>query len=177
MMGLGPIFCLWTGPTMTTPLRERLIALIEPLLDQLGYELVDLEYAAGRAHALVRVFIDRAAGVGLEDCEHVSHEVSALLDVEDPVPTAYSLEVSSPGLDRVLRTPAHFARFAGKRLKIELLGSREGRRHYTGMLVATDDTGVQLEVDGQVVRFAYAEIGRARLVPEWPQVAGRKVRR
>jgi ribosome maturation factor RimP len=177
MMGLGPIFCLWAGPTMTTPLRERLIALIEPLVDQLGYELVDLEYAAGRAHALVRVFIDRAEGVGLEDCEHVSHEVSALLDVEDPVPTAYSLEVSSPGLDRVLRTPAHFARFVGKRLKIELLGPHEGRRRYTGMLVATDDTGVQLEVDGQVVRLAYAEIGRARLVPEWPQVAGRKVRR
>lgn len=176
-MGLGPIFYLWAGPMMTTPLRERLIALIEPLLGQLGCELVDLEYAPGRTHALVRVFIDRPEGVGLEDCEQVSQEVSALLDVEDPVPTAYSLEVSSPGLDRVLRTPAHFARFIGQRVKIELLEPREGRRRYTGTLVTTDDAGVQLEVDGKVVRLAYVEIGRARLVPEWPQVAGRKVRR
>ncbi|HTL91057.1 MAG TPA: ribosome maturation factor RimP, partial [Steroidobacteraceae bacterium] len=95
-------------------LRERLIALIEPLLARLGYELVELEYSAGRAHALLRVVIDRLdreAGVTLDDCAQVSREISALLDVEDPIPSAYTLEVSSPGFDRVLRTQAHFGRF------------------------------------------------------------------
>ena len=107
---------------MAALLREKLIALIEPLLGQLGYELVDLEYAPGRAHAVLRIFIDRprGVGVGLDDCERVSHELSALLDVEDPVPSAYTLEVSSPGLDRVLRTPAHFQRFVGERVWVEL---------------------------------------------------------
>ena len=113
---------------MLAPLREKLIALTEPLLAQLGYELVDLEYVPGRAHAVLRIFIDRAGGVGLDDCERVSGEVSALLDVEDPVPTGYTLEVSSPGLDRVLRTPAHFQRFVGERVRVELLQSRDGRR-------------------------------------------------
>ena len=94
-------------------LRERLIVLLEPLLGRLGYELVELEYSAGHAHAVVRLFIDAPGGVGLEDCERVSREVSALMDVEDPVPMAYTLEVSSPGFDRVLRTQAHFGRFVG----------------------------------------------------------------
>src|ERR1700757_2492125 len=93
---------------VTGTLRERLIALIEPLLAPLGYELVELEYSAGRAHALLRVFIDRESGVTLDDCAQVSREISTLLDVEDPIPSAYTLEVSSPGFDRVLRTQAHF---------------------------------------------------------------------
>ncbi len=90
---------------------------------------------------MVRVFIDRPQGVGLEDCERVSHELSALLDVEDPVPTAYTLEVSSPGLDRVLRTPAHFQRFVGERIWLELKVARDGRRRYTGRLEALDAAG------------------------------------
>jgi len=161
---------------MTTPLRERLIALTEPLLTQLGYELVDLEHVPGRTHAQVRLFIDRPAGVGLEDCEHVSREVSALYDVADPVPTSYTFEVSSPGLDRVLRTPAHFARFVGSRVKVELVAPRDGRRRFTGVLVAADAAGVQLNVDGQAVALPHADIGRARLVPEWPEAARRKVK-
>ena len=108
---------------MAALVREKLMALSEPLLAQLGYELVDLDYAAGRRHALVRVFIDRPQGVGVDDCERVSHELAALLDVEDPVPIAYTLEVSSPGLDRVLRTPAHFQRFVGERIWLELIGA------------------------------------------------------
>jgi len=162
---------------MTTPLRERLIALTEPLLGQLGYELVELEFVPGRTHAQVRLFIDRPEGVGLEDCERVSQEVSAAFDVADPVPTAYTLEVSSPGLDRVLRKPAHFERFVGQRVWVELVAPRDGRRRYTGTLRAADAVGVQLEVDGQAVALPYGDIGRARLVPEWPEAARRKVKR
>ena len=161
---------------MSATLRERLIALIEPLVGRLGYELVDLEQTSGRGSAVVRLFIDRPfpsapsgspadlrGGVGLTDCERVSREVSALLDVEDPIPTAYTLEVSSPGFDRVLRTPAHFARFLGARVAVELAAPREGRRRYTGTLLAADEAGIALEVDGQRVPVSFAEIGKARL--------------
>jgi ribosome maturation factor RimP len=148
---------------MPATLRERLIALIEPLIGRLGYELVELEQTSGRGSAVVRLFIDSPEGVGLTDCERVSREVSALLDVEDPIPSAYSLEVSSPGFDRVLRTPAHFARFVGSRVAVELAAPRDGRRRYTGMLLAVEDCGIALEVDGQRVAVAFAEIGKARL--------------
>ena len=162
---------------MGTPVRDRLIDLMEPLLAQLGYELVDLEYASGRTQALVRLYIDRPEGVGIEDCERVSHEVSALLDVNDPVPTAYTLEVSSPGLDRVLRRPEHFERFVGQRVWVELVAPRDGRRRYTGTLVAANAAGVELNVGGVAVALPHVEIGRARLAPEWPEAAGRKVKR
>ncbi len=151
---------------MAMSLREQLIALIEPLLGQLGYELVDLEYAPGRSRSLLRVFIDQPQGVGLEDCERVSHELSALLDVEDPVPTAYTLEVSSPGLDRVLRTRAHFERFVGERVWVELKVARAGRRRYTGVLQALGPEDIELIVDGAIVKVPFAEISRARLAPQ-----------
>ena len=121
---------------MAAGLREKLVGLVEPLLSGLGYELVDLECSGSRGSSLVRIFIDRAAGVGIEDCELISREVSALLDVHDPVPTAYRLEVSTPGFDRVLRTPAHFARFQGAQLEVELVVPRDGRRRYTGRLLS-----------------------------------------
>jgi ribosome maturation factor RimP len=148
---------------MTVTLRERLIALIEPVLVRLGYELVELEYAAGRSQAVVRIFIDKPEGITVEDCERVSRDVAALLDVDDPVPTAYTLEVSSPGFDRVLRTAAHFERFVGSRVFIELKAPRAGRRRYTGMLQAVNATGIELEVDKQKVEIPFDEIGKARL--------------
>ena len=177
---------------MAAGVREKLIALIEPLLGTLGFELVDLEFAAGRGHSQLRVFIDRSAGVGLDDCEQCSREIAALLDVHDPIPSAYTLEVSSPGLDRVLRTAGHFERFIGARVALELLVPREGRRRYSGVLralarggLAGADAGagpgatvasVDIDVDGVVVTVRGAEIARARLVPEWPDhtIKGRK---
>ncbi len=146
-------------------LRERLISLIEPLLIQLGYELVELEFAPGRGGGSLRIFIDRPEGVGIGDCERVSREVSALMDVEDPIPTAYSLEVSSPGDDRVLRIPAHFERFKGSRVLVELVAPRDGRRRYTGELQEVSATGVALEVDRQRVDVPFGEIAKARLAP------------
>jgi ribosome maturation factor RimP len=148
---------------MTATLRERLIVLIEPLVERLGYELVELEYSAGRTSAVVRLFIDRPEGIRVEDCESASREAAALLDVEDPIPTAYTLEVSSPGFDRVLRKPAHFVRFAGERVFVELKVPRAGRRRYTGTLLAVDDVGITLEVDKEKVEVPFAEIGKARL--------------
>jgi ribosome maturation factor RimP len=146
-------------------LRERLISLLEPLLIQLGYELVELEFAPGHRGATLRIFIDRAEGIGISDCERVSREVSALMDVEDPISTAYSLEVSSPGDDRVLRTHAHYERFKGSRVLVELVAPRAGRRRYTGMLQEVSATGVALEVDRQRVEVPFGEIAKTRLAP------------
>jgi ribosome maturation factor RimP len=162
---------------MAGVLREKLIALIEPLLTGLGFELADLEFAAGRGHSQLRVFIDRPAGVTLEDCEQCSREIAALLDVHDPIPSAYALEVSSPGLDRVLRTPAQFARFLGSKVTLELVAPRDGRRRYTGRLHAAGAERVEVDVDGELVSASYAELMRARVVPEWPDNSSKGRRR
>ena len=172
--------------------RERLIGLVEPLLAQLGYELVDVEYVVGGAEATLRVYIDWPGGVapavlapgdeenrsyegiGVEDCEKVSRELSALLDVEDPIPQAYSLEVSSPGVDRILRTAAHFQRFVGERVHVELQLARAGRRRYTGHMTRADEAGIELNVDGEPVAIGLAEIGKARLAPDWSKQSARK---
>jgi ribosome maturation factor RimP len=167
-------------------LRERLLALAEPLVQRLGYELVDVEYAATRSEATLRVYIDwpegkmseaaEAAGddgtrafdgIGVEDCERVSRELSALLDVEDPIAVPYQLEVSSPGMDRILRTPAHYQRFAGERVHVELVAPRDGRRRYTGVLLRAGDDEFDVNVDGAAVTVRYAEVGKTRLAPDW----------
>jgi len=146
-------------------LRERLSALIEPLLARLGYELVELEYASGRSHGIVRIFMDKPEGIGVADCERVSREISALFDVEDPIPSAYTLEVSSPGFDRLLRTKPHFERFMGERVFVELKVPRDGRKRYTGVLRSVQEDGVEIEVDQQMVNVPFAEISKARLAP------------
>jgi ribosome maturation factor RimP len=155
------------GAVDPLPLRERLIALLEPLITALGFELVDVEWAGGPRDGTVRVFIDLPESaqrhVGVEDCEQVSREVSALFDADDPIPGRYALEVSSPGFDRLLRKPAHFARFVGQRIKLELAVARDGRRRYTGDLLAARADGIELMVDGQKVEVPFAEIGKARL--------------
>ena len=177
---------------MAADLRQRLIALAEPLLADLGYELVDIEYVPGRGMSLVRVYIDWPGGVaptgvgdeadenrsfegiGVDDCEKVSREFSALLDVEDPIPNAYNLEVSSPGLDRILRTPAHYQRFVGERVHVELLVPRNGRRRYTGLLVQASEESIELNVDGAPVAMSIAEIGKSRLAPDWQAQSPRR---
>ena len=148
-------------------IRDKLLGLLEPLVEQLGYELVDIEWASAPRSGVLRVYLDLPEGreghIGIEDCEKVSREVSALLDVEDPLPGAYTLEVSSPGFDRLLRKPAHFRRFVGERVWVELQLPRDGRRRFTGTLVRATDTGVELEVDGQPVLVTFTDIGKARL--------------
>lgn len=151
----------------TTALRERLIVLLEPLVERLDYELVDVEWVPGGGGGVLRVYIDQPESVGghigIEDCERASRQISVLLDVEDPVPGAYSLEVSSPGFDRVLRLPRHFGRFVGQRVRVELRIARDGRRRYTGTLKGVDDEGIELEVDLRPVRLRFDEMAKARL--------------
>ncbi len=145
---------------------ERLQRLLEPVVKMLGYELVGIEYFPTGHHYILRVYIDKEAGVTLDDCEIVSHQVSALLDVEDPIRGQYTLEVSSPGLDRPLFTAEHFRRFSGKQVKLRLSTPLNGRRNYKGRLQGLDDGKVMLEVDGARVDLPLEDIEKARLVPE-----------
>jgi len=148
-------------------MREALLRLLEPEVAALGCELVELEFHPHRGGGLLRLYIDRADGVSVEDCEAVSRRVSATLDVADPIAGEYTLEVSSPGFDRPLRTRAHFVRFTGGRVKVESHLPRAGRRRWTGRLVAVGEAGVTLEVDGEPVELGLNEIKTARLVPEF----------
>ncbi len=144
---------------------RELAKLLEPTVESLGYELADLEVRLGGKGGLVRVFIDKPDGIGLDDCEKVSLAVSALLDVEDPVPGHYDLEVSSPGLDRKLTKPAHFQRFAGETVKVQTRFPIEGRRRFRGTLLSSDDENIVVEVDGESHSLPLKTIDTARLVP------------
>jgi ribosome maturation factor RimP len=154
-----------------TALHDRLIAQFEPVLQGLGYELIEVEFAPGPGGGTLRIYIDQPPetdqGIDVDDCANASHAISELLDADDPFPGRYSLEVSSPGSDRVLRTPAHFARFVDNRVKVELLVPRDGRKRYTytGVLRKADGESIELEVDNFSVSIRLAEINRARLAP------------
>lgn len=145
---------------------ENIYALITPVVEALGYELVGIEYLPQGRNSLLRIFIDSAEGIRIDDCERVSHQVSGVLDVEDPIKAAYSLEVSSPGLDRPLFRAEHFARFAGQQVKLLLQAPMDGRRKFTGELCGMEGGDVILTVDGQRVAVAFAAIEKANLVPE-----------
>jgi ribosome maturation factor RimP len=151
-------------------LHDRLVGLLEPLVEALGYELVLLEFNAHRGSALVRLFIDAPGGITLGDCEKVSREVEGRLDVDDPIPQNYRLEVSSPGLDRPLVKPGHFERFAGSVARVQLNMPRDGRRKFEGVLRGLRSENVVLETaDAGTVELALGNIERARLVPDYEQ--------
>lgn len=147
-------------------LRDSLIGLLEPELQAIGYELVELEYKGRGKAGLVRLYIDKPDGVGLDDCERVSRRVSALLDVEDPVPGQYDLEVSSPGLDRPLRTPEHYRRYVGEKVKVQTVRPLDGRRRFKGPLVAFDGARLTVEVDGEERVIPLEAVERASLAPD-----------
>ena len=144
--------------------KERLLGILEPAVEAMGFELADVDVHLGR-RGVLRLYIDREGGVTLDDCQRVSEQVGALLDVEDPLPGSYNLEVSSPGFDRRLRTRAHFERFVGERVRIELREALQGRRNFTGQLTGVEGGDALLEVDGEVWRLPLNDVAVARLVP------------
>jgi ribosome maturation factor RimP len=147
-------------------LRDKLNQLLEPVVSSLGYELWELEYGARPGGGLLRVYIDSPNGISVDDCERVSRAVSEQLDAADPISGEYTLEVSSPGLDRVLRTQQHFERFAGERVKLEMSLPISGRKRFAGRLTAVGRGEITVEVDGAAVQLPIAGIHKARIAPD-----------
>ncbi len=144
-----------------------LTELFEPVIESMGYELVGVEFNAAGNHGTLRVYIDREAGVNIDDCAAISHQISGILDVEEPIKQAYDLEISSPGIDRPLFKLADFERFSGSTAKIKLAVALEGRKNFKGQLQGVVDSRlVAIEVDGEHYDLPYADIARANLVGE-----------
>lgn len=144
-------------------MREQLIELLGPVVADLGYELWELEYAGQRGGGLLRLYIDSAEGISVDDCERVSRAVSAAMDEADPIASEYTLEVSSPGLDRVLRTRQHFERFAGEQVRVEVKRPVSGRKRFAGRLVKVSEDEITIEVDGSALSVPLDDIHKARL--------------
>ncbi len=155
-------------------MRETLMAMLEAPVAALGFELVDVEFARAGRGGVLRIYIDRGSGaaggaelnITVDDCATVSHAVSRVLEDEDPIKGHYTLEVSSPGFDRILRTRAHFERFVGARIFAELKLPIDGRRRFVGLLKSIADDSIVVEVDGRVHSLPLDRIQKARLRPE-----------
>ena len=142
--------------------------LLEPTVNGLGLELLGVEFLPAAGNAMLRLYIDAPErSVGIEDCEAVSREVSASLDVNDPIASQYTLEVSSPGIDRPLFTLAQFARQVGEQVKVSLSLPQEGRRRLQGRLLSVGDAGIVLDVDGREFTVSIGNVDKARLVPDF----------
>ena len=143
-------------------------SLIEPVVEGMGYEVVDIEYKPHPTNGLLRIYIDKPDGILLEDCEVVSKQISGVLDVEEPISGHFNLEISSPGMDRPLRKPEDFKRFTGERIKVKLtVPTLEGQRNFTGKLLGLQGDDVALEMDGETHYLPLDSIDKARLVPQF----------
>lgn len=151
-------------PEMTDRIQELLL----PILESRGLSLWELEFKKEGPKWLLRVYIDRDSGVSLDDCEMVSRDLGALLDVEDVVPHAYTLEVSSPGMDRTLSKPEHFKRFAGHKIKIKTFQPLDGEKVFHGELTGIGDQGITLKVDeSKILEIPLTQIAKASLEVEF----------
>lgn len=158
---------------------ERIREIAQRVATSEGMELVDVEYLGRGPGAVLRIFLDKPGGITVGDCQAVSQQVGTILDVEDVIEGSYTLEVSSPGLDRKLLKPSDYQRFAGRLVKVVLRGPRQGPRRFQGRLLGMEEERVQVDTgEGQVVQFGYDEIEKANLVVEFAGTAkqGRRAR-
>jgi ribosome maturation factor RimP len=158
--GLYALF-LWLIKVM-----KDLEALLEPTITALGFELLGYECVSQANSQLVKLYIDSADGVTISDCERISRQVRAVLDVEDPFSGRYRLEVSSPGLDRPLFKLAHYQRFLGSPIKLRLRLAREGQRNFTGKLVKVENEDIFLQTEQELLSVNINDIDKARLIAE-----------
>lgn len=148
----------------TEGLEERIRALAQPVAESLGLELVDAVFASDSGRKVLRVYIDKPGGVTLDDCADMSREFSTVLDVNDPIPQRYSLEVSSPGLDRPLKKEADFARFAGRKARVRTKEAMDGRRNFNAVIDSVDGANIHVtDFDGKKFVLTISNIEKARL--------------
>ncbi|TQP25635.1 ribosome maturation factor RimP [Vibrio cholerae] len=150
-----------------TGLERQLTEMLEAPVVAAGYELVGLEFVRAGQHSTLRIFIDHENGITVEDCAEVSRQVSAVLDVEDPISVVYNLEVSSPGLERPLFKAAHYEQFIGHEVSIVLKMAVGNRRKWKGVIQSIDGETVAVMVDGQEELFALSNISKANLIPKF----------
>lgn len=143
--------------------------IVKPVLKSQGYQLVERELVTDAGRLVLRIYIDREGGVTLDDCALVSHTLSAHLDVEDPIPGAYELEVSSPGIERPLRYPEDFVRYKGETIKLKTVEPINGRQNYKGVLTGSDTDTIYMEVDGVDFAIPFSALHKARIIKDWGQ--------
>ncbi|HEY8218718.1 MAG TPA: ribosome maturation factor RimP [Methylobacter sp.] len=146
---------------------EHLVNLIEPIVEGLGYECVGIEYNPHPKHGLLRIYIDSDNGILVEDCSKVSHQISGVLDVEDPIQGNYQLEISSPGEDRPFFKVSQFERYIGSTVLVNLFKAIDGRRKITGIIEKVEDDIITLKEGEQVFEVPFVAMSKARLVPEY----------
>jgi ribosome maturation factor RimP len=153
--------------SMSRETAQKLWPLIEPIIEPDGLELVEVEFKLEMGRWILRIYIDKPGGVTLSDCESASRQVSAFLDATDPIRRSYHLEVSSPGINRVLRREKDFEMYAGNRICVRTRSKLGGRRNFNGTLKGAKDAKILVDVDGRLVEIALEELERARLdIPE-----------
>ena len=148
-------------------LEEKLEGLLKPTIESMGFDLWGFEYQPAGRHSILRVFVEKEEGINVDDCAAVSRQISAIMDVEDPISSAYMLEVSSPGMDRLLFKPSQFERYKGKTVQVRTAVGVLGRRKFKGPMVQVTDSMVGIEVDGELYEIEYDIIEKANLVAEF----------
>ncbi len=143
---------------------ERVAAIIEPVIQELGFELVDVDFLTDRGRRVLRIYVDTREGITLDECAEVSREVGSLIDLEDLISEQYVLEVSSPGLNRPLRKEKDFIAAMGRKVKVKMRKPLEGRRNFTGMLENFDNGVITLRMENNEIVLPVAEIERANIV-------------
>lgn len=145
--------------------QDKLSELLSPIVEDLGYRFWGLEYQVRKADALLRIYIDSPNGISVDDCATVSHEVAGILDVEEPISMAYILEVSSPGMDRILFSAQQFSEFVEQQVKVKLNQMVDGRRKIKGVIASVDGEQITIQSDDEQITIAFDQIMRARINP------------
>ncbi len=145
-------------------IQDELEQLLAPTINDMGYELWGCEYLSQGKHSLLRIYIDKEDGIGIEDCQKVSHQVSALLDVEDPIPGYYSLEVSSPGIPRPLFNGEQYLRYIGEPVQVKTYKPVSGKRKLQGTIVSVSENSVVLNINGEDNELLFSNIVKAYLI-------------
>ncbi len=146
---------------------DQLTQMLQPAAEALGYEFLGVEYIAQGKHSILRIYIDHENGINVDDCASVSHQVSGILEVEDPIASQYTLEVSSPGLDRPLFTLAHFEQVVGKTIEMRCHVGVNGRRKFKGELLLVENEQLTVKVDNIDYTVDVSDVDKANLVAEF----------
>lgn len=149
-------------------LEEKIESLLKPTIETMGFDFWGCEYLPAGKHSTLRIYIDKSeVGVTVDDCGKVSRQVSAIMDVEDPISNAYMLEVSSPGMDRPLFKPAQYSAYKGEVVQVRTATSVMGRKRFKGEMTTVSENGIVVEVDGELYEISFNQIDKANVVPQF----------